>query len=263
MEKELEKYLKADFIGRNLHSFGSLASTNIQAKKIAKESPEGTVVVSEGQTSGKGRLGRSWVSPKGKGIWMSMVLKPKVEARKVASISLVAAAAVSMALKDLGIESGIKWPNDILVDGKKVAGILSEASFQGSLVDYVVLGIGINVNLEEDDFPETLKEKASSLKIIEGQDINKVKLLALVLNHFEKLYQSFMLEGNLSKTIKIVRERSVLKDKQVKILGTSSEKTARVLGIDGEGRLVVKYEDGSAENLAYGEVSVRGLDGYI
>lgn len=263
MEKELGKYLKTDFIGRNLHSFGSLPSTNIEAKKIAKESPEGTVVVSEGQTSGKGRLGRSWVSPKGKGIWMSMILKPNVEARKVASISLVAAAAVSVALKDIGIESGIKWPNDILVDGKKVAGILSEASFQGSLVDYVVLGIGINVNLEEDDFPETLKEKASSLKLVKGHDIDRIKLITSVLNHFEKLYQSFMVGGDLSETIEIVREGSVLKDKQVKILGTSSEKTARVQGIDGEGKLVVKYENGSVENLAYGEVSVRGLDGYI
>lgn len=263
MKKELEKYLNTGFIGRKLHYFGSLPSTNIEARKIAKESPEGTIVLSEGQTSGKGRLGRSWVSPKGKGIWMSMILKPNVEAKKVASISLVAAAAVSVALKDIGIESGIKWPNDILVDGKKVAGILSEASFQGNNVDYVVVGIGINVNLEEDDFPETLKEKASSLKIIEGQDINKVKLLALVLNHFEKLYQSFMVGGDLSETIEIVREGSVLKDKQVKILGTSSEKTARVQGIDGEGKLVVKYENGSVENLAYGEVSVRGLDGYI
>ena len=167
--EEVEEYLTTDFIGRNIYYFDSLSSTNIKAKEIATKSKEGTIVIAEEQTKGKGRLGRSWLSPKGKGIWMSIILKPKVAPIKVAKITLIGAAAVNQGLKDIGIKSYIKWPNDIVIDGKKVCGILTEMSCELNMINYCIMGIGINVNLDKEDFSKDLIDTATSLKSIAGE----------------------------------------------------------------------------------------------
>jgi BirA family biotin operon repressor/biotin-[acetyl-CoA-carboxylase] ligase len=261
--EEIEKGLNTDFIGRNIYYYESINSTNRRAKDIALEEQEGTVIVAEEQVDGKGRLGRDWISPKGKGIWMSIILKPEVDPIKVAKITLIGAAAVYKGLNNMNIDSTIKWPNDILIDGKKICGILTEMSCELNMINYVVMGIGINVNLDENNIPEDLREKATSIKISQKKSVNRKELLANILNEFEELYIPFKDKGNISESINICRENCALIGKEVKIIKGEKIKIGRALDINEDGQLVIEFKDGVVENVFSGEVSVRGLDGYI
>lgn len=261
--EEIEKYLNTEFIGRKIHYFDSIDSTNNKAKQIALEEAEGTLVIGEQQIEGKGRLGRKWISPSGKGIWMSIILKPDIEPYSVGSITLLGAASVYKALENMSIDSQIKWPNDILIDGKKISGILTEMNAELNRINYLVMGIGINVNLDQEDIPEELRDKATSIKIKEGQAIDRKKLLANIVNEFEGLYKSFINEGNNSKAIDICRENSATIGKEVKIVQGKEEKIGKALNINDKGELVVEFNDGTIKSIFAGEVSVRGLDGYI
>jgi len=260
---EIEAYLDTDFIGRGIHYFNSIDSTNKEAKEIAFDEKEGTVLVAEEQLGGKGRLGRQWVSPKGKGIWMSIILKPQVDPMKVAKITLLGAAAVNKALDNMNIKSKIKWPNDILIDDKKICGILTEMNCELNMINYVVMGIGINVNLNENEIPEDLKYKATSIKISEGKDINRKILLANILNEFEELYLSFKDKGTISKAMEICRNNSALIGKDIRVIKGEEVKLGKALDINEEGQLVVEFENGNIENIYSGEVSIRGIEGYI
>lgn len=261
--EEIEEYLSTEFLGRKIYYYDTIDSTNKEAKKIAPLEDEGTLVIAEEQIEGKGRLGRNWISPKGKGIWMSIVLKPDVEPFKVGAITLLAAAALYNGLKNMGIDSEIKWPNDILIKGKKVSGILTEMSAELNMLNYIVMGIGINVNLEEDDIPEELKEKATSIKIDQKKEIDRKELLANILNEFEKLYIPFRDSGNTSKWIEICRKNSATIGKEVRIIRGNKEKRGKALDIDHKGELIVEFENGDIENIFAGEVLVRGINGYI
>ena len=258
----LEDNLNTKFIGRKLYYYDTIDSTNIRAKEIALKEPEGTVILSEEQSSGIGRLGRMWISPKGKGIWMSIILKPEIEPMNVSKIALVGAAAVNKALESMGIDSGIKWPNDIIKDRKKIGGILTEMSCEMNMVNYVVMGIGINVNLEIEDIPDDLQEKATSLKIATNKVINRKILLANILNHFEKLYMEFK-DGNISSTIEICKKNSVLLGEEVRIIRGKESRIGKALDVNLEGQLVVQFDNNVIENIFSGEVSLRGLEGYI
>lgn len=261
--EEIEEYLDTDSMGRNIHHFDSIDSTNKKAKEMALGEKEGTVLVAEEQIGGKGRLGRTWISPKGKGIWMSIILKPKVDPMKVAKITLLGAAAVTKALNNLNIRSQIKWPNDILIDGKKICGILTEMNCELNMINYVVMGIGINVNLDANEIPEDLRDKATSVKISEGKEINRKELLANILNEFEELYLSFRDKDDVSYAIDICRKNSALIGKEIRVIKGEEIKLGKALDINEEGQLVVEFENGVVENVYSGEVSVRGLEGYI
>ena len=254
--EEIEEYLTTDFIGRNIYHYDSIKSTNIRAKEIALEEEEGTLVIGEEQLGGKGRMGRSWLSLKNKGIYMSMILKPDMDPGRLSQITLVAASSVYKALDNLYIKAQIKWPNDILIDGKKICGILTEISGELNRVNYLVLGIGINANLDRKHIPEDLKDKATSLKIHLGKEINRKELVANILNEFEKLYIDFK-KGNTKEVLKICREKSSLLGKDIKIIKGSDIDYGKALDINDNGELVVEYKDGRLENLFYGEVSVR------
>lgn len=259
----IRNYLTTDFVGRNIEYYDTITSTNMRGKEIAEVADEGTVIISEEQTMGRGRLGRNWTSPKGKGLWFSIVLKPHIKPDKLSKITLIGAAAVYKALKEIGIQSYIKWPNDIVIDGKKVCGILTEMVFKSESIYYVIMGIGINANLDEKDFHEELKDKATSLKIVKKSEIDRNKLLAYVLNNFEKLYIPFKENEDISETIKISRENSILLNREVRIIKDNMERKGKVLDIDKEGQLIVKYEDGKVEPIFFGEVSIRGMGGYV
>lgn len=261
--EEIEKNLNTDFIGRNIYYYDSIDSTNKRAKDIALEEQEGTIIISEEQVDGKGRLGRGWISPKGKGIWMSIILKPEVDPIKVAKITLIGAAAVYKGLNNMNIDSTIKWPNDILIDGKKICGILTEMSCELNMINYVVMGIGINVNLDVSNIPEDLREKATSIKISQKKSISRKELLANILNEFEELYIPFKDNGNISESINICRENCALIGKEVKIIKGEEIKIGRALDINEDGQLVIEFKNGVVENVFSGEVSVRGLNGYI
>ncbi len=241
---------------RKIYHFDLIDSTNIKAKELAPIEEEGTVIVAEEQTMGKGRLGRTWVSQKGKGIYMSMILKPKVDMMKVSRITLIGAAAVHLALKEIGIKSKIKWPNDILVGDKKICGILTEMNCDLDKVNYVIMGIGINVNLGEDEIPKELREKATSLKIFSGKSVDKERLFKLVLDYFEELYSHFKDNGAMGQVLDICRKNSSVIGREIKVIKGNDVRVGEALDINKNGELVVEFVEG-VEAINSGEVSVR------
>lgn len=262
--EEISPNLKTRFIGRNFVHLDTIDSTNNEAKKLAIDgSPEGTLVISEEQTMGRGRLGRNWISPKHKGIWMSLILRPEINPIQVSKITQVAAAAVCMALIEMGIRTLIKWPNDIVLNDKKVCGILTEMSGELNRVNYVIVGIGINANIDKDEFPEDLKPIASSLKIEIGNYIKRKELVRRILNNFEELYEELINEETIKKSIEICKDNSALIGKEIKIIEKGKETRARALSLNEDGKLIVQYKDGKVDELISGEISVRGLYGYV
>jgi BirA family biotin operon repressor/biotin-[acetyl-CoA-carboxylase] ligase len=261
--EELEPYLDTDFIGRNLIHFDTLDSTNSKAKQLADNTSDGTILISEEQTSGRGRLGRSWISPKHKGVWMSIVLKPDLNPMEAVKLTQLAAAAVVLGSRELGIETLVKWPNDIVINHKKTCGILTEMSAELTRINYVVVGIGINVNIDEAEFPEDIKEIATSLKIETGASINRQALVGKILNNFEKLYIKFALKNDMVSSLKVCRENSALLGKHINVIKRDGSLEAKALDIDEEGRLLVEYPDGTKEFIVSGEVSIRGKGSYI
>ncbi len=260
--EEILPLLTTKYIGRNFIHFDEVDSTNVQCRRACSNNPiEGMVVAAEEQTSGRGRLGRSWISPKGTGIWMSIVLKPNISPMVAPRATLIGAAAVYTALKDMGISVGIKWPNDIVINGKKICGILTEMNAEIERVNYVIMGIGINVNMES--FPDELKEKATSLKNELGNEVDRKKLVANILNNFEVFYEEFKNTGDISRVIEICKEGSLLINKEVRVINGNNEVICTVIDIDDEGELIVKHKDGTIKRVISGEVSVRGIYGYV
>jgi len=260
----LEEYITTKRIGRIIYHYEAIPSTNHQAKIHATEdAPKGTVVISEVQTAGKGRLGRKWESPSRKGIWMSIVLRPKIEPALVPKITQIAAAAMILAGQAMGFSFKVKWPNDIIYNEKKICGILTEMSGEMNRVYDVVLGIGVNVNQTLEDFPEDLREKASSIYMEAGLKINRQKLCANILNAFERLYDDFLTEGVGEEAIAICKEHSILIGKRIFITKGDTVFMAHVEDLNEQGELIVKKEDGTFESLISGEVSVRGEKGYL
>lgn len=261
---EIEPYLTTNFIGRDIIHFDSIDSTNSKAKQLAdtKES-NGSIVISEEQTNGRGRLGRNWVSPKYKGIWMSIILKPDLSPIDAAKLTQTAAAAVVKAADELQIRTYVKWPNDIIINHKKVCGILTEMNAELTRINYVVVGIGINVNIDEAEFSDGIKEIATSLKIETKAPVNRQALAAKILNNFEILYTKFVEHNDIVSSINICRENSAIIGKEILVLNREKSIEAQVIDIDEDGRLLVKYADGKKESLISGEVSIRGTKGYI
>lgn len=260
-EKIAEK-LTTKVIGRKLILFDSVESTNQVAKeRIQSDFVDGEVILALEQTAGKGRLGREWTSAKGKAITMSIVLKPAVE--KPYLLTQLTAASLAAALSPL-TECSIKWPNDLLVNNKKVAGILTETVYSGSTLEAIVIGIGINVNQDAVDFPESILTKASSLKMELGSPVDPNTLAASFLNSFENMYQKYVQTQDPSPFLDICRDKSLIIGKTVWIINGTQKKKARVkdIGADGELR-VVDDMTGMEEALYGGEVSIRGIDGYI
>ena len=246
-----------------IYSFNTLSSTNDKAKEMASYEEEGTVIIAEEQTKGRGRLGRNWISSKGKDILLSIILKPNFKPVQLQMIVPVAAAAVNMALRDIGIESQIKWPNDIVIDGKKVCGILMELCSSGDSMNHVVLGIGINVNQDHKDIPEDLKDKSTSLKLVLNREVNQEELIEYVLNRFREYYITYRDKMNIEDTINICRENSSVIGKEVLVIqGKKKPRKGLAIDINMSGELMVQFPEG-LENVNYGEISIRGMDRYI
>ncbi|MBU3146354.1 biotin--[acetyl-CoA-carboxylase] ligase [Clostridium sp. CF012] len=261
--EEVKDFLSTQYIGRNIIHYDSLGSTNSRAKELAESGEEhGTVVISEEQASGRGRLGRDWISPKYKGIWMSIILRPNIVTENISLITLIGAAAVQEAIMKMCIKTSIKWPNDIVLNSRKICGILTEMSGEIDHINYLVMGIGINVNLEEKDLPMELKDVATSLKIESGKYIDRKLLLANVLNIFEELYNDFVKNGNASETMEICRKNSLLIGKEIQLINRGKVTKAKAIDISDSGELVIENQQGVLEYIVSGEVSVRGIYGY-
>lgn len=259
--EEVSANLNTKFIGKNIIHFDSINSTNIKAKELAELGEvEGSIIISEEQTMGKGRLGRTWVSPKHAGIWMSLILRPDLLPSKASLITQLGAAAVAKALLSLGVTPYIKWPNDLLVNGKKVCGILTEMSCELNQINYIVMGIGVNVNQDLSHFPDDLKDIATSLRIEEGKNFSRKALTAHIINEFEVLYQQFVNDNNIKPSLDICRENSILLGREIKIINRGQLISAKALDIDDNGELIVEYEDGKIDKMISGEVSMHGLN---
>lgn len=251
--------LKTKIIGRNILHFDSINSTNIKAKELALSGlADGSLIIAEEQNGGSGRLGRKWISPKG-GIWCSLVLRPNIPPIEAPKVTQIAAAAVFKALEDLGIKSTIKWPNDIHIDGKKLCGILVEMKGDMDAIDYLVVGTGINVNIEEEFFGDNIKNIATSLKSKFNKDFDRSKIIAGYLNHFEELYLDFLNDLDLKKTIEICIANSSIFGKKAKLITYNKEEIVTCLSLSDTGNLIVKDSNGKEKTVLSGEITFNGL----
>ena len=259
---EIAGHMDTEWFGRKILYFDVTDSTNNEIKRHSESEKEGLLAIAEQQTAGKGRRGRAWESPSGTGIWMSFLLKPDITPTQASMITIVTALATAMAVREVtGLDALIKWPNDIVVNAKKTVGILTEMSTEIDYINYVVVGIGINANT--DSFPEDIRDTATSFKIECGHPVKRSLIVAAFGKYFEKYYEDFLKAGNLSLLRKDYDALLVNRDRQVKILDGASEPVMTALGINDEGELVVKDSDGSISTVRAGEVSVRGIYGYV
>jgi len=250
---EIKHNLKNRLIARNIYYYESLPSTMDKAAEfVSSNAPEGTLIIAEGQTKGRGRMGRAWVSPKYKGIYFSLIIKPKILPQQAPVLTLISAVAICRALKQqLGIEFQIKWPNDILVNNKKIAGILTEMSAEMDIVHAIIIGAGINVNNTEASLPDG----GSSLKEITGQKINRLSILQSILRCFEKEYLQFLEQG-VEPTLSDWRHFSLTLGRRVKL--NTNDKRHQIIGeavdIDSEGGLLVRLDSGLTERVMAGDI---------
>ena len=267
-ESEIASRLQTKWAGRRLIFFESTGSTNSDAKRFAEEgAPHGTTVAADRQTAGRGRRGRSWESPAGKSIYFTIVIRPAFAPDKASMITLVMALSVAEAIHEVtGLHTAIKWPNDIVVNGKKVVGILTEMSMTPEMneIQFLVAGVGVNVNQESvEEFPQELRETATSLKIESGRQIDRAELLAGILARFEEDYETFEQALTLSALKGRYESRLIGRNAVVRVLDPAGEYTGISRGITDTGELVVERENGERTLVYAGEVSVRGLYGYV
>jgi BirA family biotin operon repressor/biotin-[acetyl-CoA-carboxylase] ligase len=264
-ESEIESQLSTEDIVKSVVYFDELDSTNNEAKRCAENgAKDGTLYITECQTGGRGRRGRQWVSPAGTGIWMSLLIRPEIAPSHASMLTLVSAVAVAKAINEvLGdtAQCAIKWPNDIVVNHHKVCGILTEMSAEMSCMNFVVIGIGINVNTT--DFDSDISWMASSLKNEAGKDIKRSALVASFSHYFTEYYHRFLKDENLSGIVDEYNEVLINRGNEVKILESTSEYTGIAHGINQLGELIVEKKDKTMVNIMAGEVSVRGLYGYV
>jgi len=248
--------------GEKFFYFDSVDSTNNVAKKLAADNAEdGTVVVAEEQTGGKGRLDRNFFSPKGRSILFSVILRPKCLPKDAPKFTLLAAVAVALAMEKFNLRAEIKWPNDIMHGEKKLVGILTEMNAAIEQVNYIVVGIGINVNFSRADFPADIEKIASSLSEIAGKNIVRRKFFQTLLEEFDKLYLEVRKAG-FGKIFDLWRKFNVTLDREVKIISAESGESffGKAIDIDADGALIVETELGRRTVYA-GDVSVRNTTG--
>jgi BirA family biotin operon repressor/biotin-[acetyl-CoA-carboxylase] ligase len=262
---EIESHMDTRWVGRNIVFHKETGSTNLDAKRLAdEETPTGALVVADMQTAGRGRRGRDWVSPAGKDIYMTLMLRPECRPEKASALTLVMALAVLEAMREfmpLDKPMGIKWPNDIVIDNKKACGILTEMSAELDGIHYVVIGVGINVNQTE--FSDEISKTATSMFIENGDKINRSRLVARVMHYFEKDYEIFEKTWDLTGLVDKYNKYLVNCGKEVRVLDPKGEYDAIAEGINENGELIVRRKDNGETVLVYaGEVSVRGVYGY-
>lgn len=248
-------------IGQQRYAYDEVDSTNERAKQLAKEkAPEGTLVIAECQTKGKGRNGRIWQSDKGVGLWMSIILRPDLPIQKVQQVTLVAGLAMCETIRELThLDVMIKWPNDLVIQGKKVCGILCELKMSKQKVDYIIVGIGVNVNTKsfDDGLPY-----ATSLYLESGKTSDREAIINCFCNRFEHYYEHFKTTQTMAMLKSSYERYCININREVKIINNQQEYTAYAQGITDEGALIVDKKDGTRQNLTSGDLSVRGVYGY-
>lgn len=268
---ELESRLRGRtaWAGQTLYYYDSLDSTNLQAKRLAEEGAlHGTLVAADRQTAGRGRRGRSWSSPAGSNLYFTLLLRPKISPDKASMLTLVMALAIAEGISRIcenkagNQKPGIKWPNDIILDGRKVCGILTEMSLsvEQDSIQYVVIGAGVNVARQ--DFSEEMRERAVCLEELYGP-VGRSRLLTAVLQAFEKDYEEFISAESLAPLRDRYEALLLNRNQRVRVLDPQGEFEGTARGIRDTGELLVELPDGSVREIYAGEVSVRGICGYV
>ena len=260
-ETTIADQIHTKWAGKTVHFARETDSTNLWIKRLAKEgASEGTLALAEFQSAGRGRLGRSWEVPEGTSVMMSILLRPKFEPQYAPTLTLVMGMAVAKAVKNLGFDVSIKWPNDVVVSHKKICGILTEMGVRDGKIDYAVIGVGINVNINE--FPEEMADKATSLYLESGKEFDRSQIPGLVMEAFEEYYEKFAATCDLSGLKEEYESILANYNQPVRVLAKEPyEGVAR--GITDGGELLVEKTDGTIVAVSAGEVSVRGLYSYV
>ena len=253
----LKKELKTRRTGRSIHYFSEVGSTNEKAKELASQgTAEGTVVMAETQRCGRGRLGRRWLSPSG-GVWLSIILRPKASPKETLKLTLTTAVAVAKTLhKMFGLDAEIKWPNDVLIEGKKVCGILVEASTRNDKLEYAIVGIGINANIDVTLFPEKLRATATTLKHLLGRKIDREELVCSLLETFESYYNLLESDG-FSLILDDWRRLATFLGCRVEVSSFEEKFEGVAVDADENGWLIIRLDDGCLRKVVSGDVSVR------
>lgn len=261
--EEIKSVLKNNKFDYKIYGYEEVTSTNQLAKSKANEGvQEGAVFIAEKQTAGRGRLGKTWESPYGSGIWMSIILRPDISPQDVSGLTLVTGLAICKAIREVtGLPAYIKWPNDIIINGKKVSGILTEMSAEVQRINYVVVGIGINVNIAS--FSKEIEPIATSLKLEGKQRYNRKDIIVSLLTIFEEYYNLYIRDCSLIAIIDEYKELCITLQNDVKIIEREGSYLATPIDIDKTGALIVENKIGERKIITSGEVSVRGVYGYV
>ncbi|MDQ1001743.1 BirA family biotin operon repressor/biotin-[acetyl-CoA-carboxylase] ligase [Neobacillus niacini] len=254
---ELRLGLKTNFIGKNVHYEESVESTQKIAHRLAYDNaPEGTVIIAEEQVAGRGRMDRKWHSPKYTGIWMSIILRPNIPLPKAPQLTLLTAVAIVQAIEDLtGLLPEIKWPNDILIRGKKVTGILTELEAEADRINSIIIGIGMNVNQTREDFPVELQEIATSLFIEKGEKVSRSDLIKGIFRNLEKLYLLYLEEGFLP--IKFLWEGYAISiGRKITARTLSNSITGTAKGITDDGVLIMVDDHGKTHHVYSADIEL-------
>ena len=262
-KEELESTIHTKWAVTQVAFFEETDSTNNEIRRLAEQgAPHGTLAVAERQLGGKGRRGRVWTSPAGVGIWMSMLLRPQIDPMAASMLTLVMALSTRRGIeKATGLKSEIKWPNDLVLNKKKICGILTEMSTELMEIQYVIPGTGINVNQME--FPDDIKATATSLRIESGKIQKRSEIIAAIMEAFEGYYDTFIETQDMSGLIEEYNANLVNLGNEVCVLDPAGEYRGVSEGINKEGALLVRLSDGTLKEIISGEVSVRGVYGYV
>lgn len=252
-EIELKWQLDTDIIGRRIYSYKEVGSTNDVANDLAASGEkEGAVVIAEYQTKGRGRLGRKWVSPKTKGAYLSVILRPDILPKDISIITLFSSLAAAKTIREaVGLPALIRWPNDILVNNEKVCGILTELNGETDKVNFVILGIGVNINTKK----EMLPEGATSLSAAKGKEIARVDFVRKLLKNLDRYYKLFN-NGKMEKIVKQYKEVSAILDRRVQINYHNKFISGHAVDIDSEGALILRLDSGFNERVLAGDVII-------
>ncbi|HKI51633.1 MAG TPA: biotin--[acetyl-CoA-carboxylase] ligase [Geothermobacteraceae bacterium] len=252
---EIRSRLSTRVIGREILCHEQLASTNLTAMELGEAgAAEGLVVIAEQQTAGKGRLGRRWESPAGVNLYLSILLRPAMPPWEVPRLTFLSAVAAARALQDVtGLKVEVKWPNDLLVNGKKIAGLLNEMSAESDAVHHVVLGLGLNINMTADQFPSELRYPATSVWLEKGTLTSRLDVVVALLEHFDRLYDEFLRCG-MEPVRQAWQELFAMLGKAVRVESGPASLKGVVAGIDEEGALLLQLPDGTIEKVLAGDV---------
>ncbi len=257
--EELRQIRKGKLIGREILFFPEVDSTNTQAREHSlKGAAEGVVILADSQSKGKGRLGRQWQSPPGVNLYVSIILRPSISPAVAQQITLLAGMAGANALaRATGLDARIKWPNDIFIHGKKVAGILSEMEAEGLRTRFVVLGVGVNVNWQKEDVPPEIREIATSLRAEAGCEFSRAKVAAEIFEELEGEYALFLEEGFSPRLREEWNHLSWVNQKWATITMMEKKFEGQVLGLDTDGALLLTDREGRIQRFIAGDVSLR------